>query len=237
MVFLSFLSELFVDPICRPASEVERWPEAVRGLPWALAARANNSVRGTLRTLEHHHTAYQRRFAVLPSTFAVTTTFFIASTLILPETVRLVGRLGASFLHTPYEPLLGDRIFFLCLPFRNADFAGGKAHQGISQSAVRVWTAVKGEVEKQLREHSDYKLVLTGDWDYCLPVTHLVRWRGRIAHGVYSFVFSERRMSILTEEKRRSQATATTTAQVGVYGGRKAVILCVLLVRCCRNGG
>ncbi|CAM9689261.1 unnamed protein product [Ectocarpus fasciculatus] len=42
------------------------------------------------------------------------------------------------------------------------DFAGGKAHQGISQSAVRVWTAVKGEVEKQLREHSDYKLVLTG---------------------------------------------------------------------------
>ncbi|CAM9729332.1 unnamed protein product [Ectocarpus sp. 4 AP-2014] len=42
------------------------------------------------------------------------------------------------------------------------DFAGGKAHQGISQSAVRVWTAVKGEVEKQLREHGDYKLVLTG---------------------------------------------------------------------------
>ncbi|CAM9900340.1 unnamed protein product [Ectocarpus sp. 6 AP-2014] len=42
------------------------------------------------------------------------------------------------------------------------DFAGGKAHQGISQSAVRVWTTVRGEVEKQLREHSDYKLVLTG---------------------------------------------------------------------------
>ncbi|CAN0409144.1 unnamed protein product [Ectocarpus sp. 12 AP-2014] len=42
------------------------------------------------------------------------------------------------------------------------DFAGGKAHQGISHSAVRVWTAVKGEVEKQLREHGDYKLVLTG---------------------------------------------------------------------------
>lgn len=45
-----------------------------------------------------------------------------------------------------------------------ADFAGGKAHQGISQSAKRVWKAVKEPVEKQLREHKDYKLVLTGGY-------------------------------------------------------------------------
>eukprot|EP00752_Nemacystus_decipiens_P015850 g14160.t1 len=47
----------------------------------------------------------------------------------------------------------------LCNP---VDFAGGKAHQGISQSALRVWKAVKAQVEKQLREHEGYKLVLTG---------------------------------------------------------------------------
>lgn len=42
------------------------------------------------------------------------------------------------------------------------DFAGGKAHQGIAQSALRVWESVQAQVEKQLREHADYKLVLTG---------------------------------------------------------------------------
>ncbi|CAM9575475.1 unnamed protein product [Pylaiella littoralis] len=47
----------------------------------------------------------------------------------------------------------------LCDP---VDFAGGKAHNGISQSALRVWRGVQEQVEKQLKEHSDYKLVLTG---------------------------------------------------------------------------
>lgn len=43
-----------------------------------------------------------------------------------------------------------------------SDFAGGRAHQGISQSAKRVWKGVQEQVESQLREHKDYKLVLTG---------------------------------------------------------------------------
>ncbi|CAM9535125.1 unnamed protein product [Scytosiphon promiscuus] len=48
----------------------------------------------------------------------------------------------------------------LCKPVE--DFAGGRAHQGISQSATRVWKGVQGEVESQLKKHGDYKLVLTG---------------------------------------------------------------------------
>lgn len=53
-------------------------------------------------------------------------------------------------------------VSFVCFFLRAADFAGGKAHNGISQSALRVWRGVQEQVEKQLKEHSDYKLVLTG---------------------------------------------------------------------------
>lgn len=59
-----------------------------------------------------------------------------------------------------------------------ADFAGGKAHQGISQSAKRVWKAVKAPVEKQLREHKDYKLVLTGAYLRGWP---LRTWASRLS--------------------------------------------------------
>lgn len=52
------------------------------------------------------------------------------------------------------------------LPLRTADFAGGKAHKGISRSALSVWATVKEQVEALLREHKDYQLVLTGA---CLP--------------------------------------------------------------------
>lgn len=52
----------------------------------------------------------------------------------------------------------------LSLPTQCAppDFAGGRAHQGISQSAVSVWNRAKDQVESLLREHDDYQLVLTG---------------------------------------------------------------------------
>lgn len=42
------------------------------------------------------------------------------------------------------------------------DFAGGSAHEGISKSALAVWYSAKDLVEGLLREHEDYRLVLTG---------------------------------------------------------------------------
>lgn len=128
--------------------------------------------------------------------------------------------------------------FFLCPPCCNSDFAGGKAHQGISQSAVRMWTAVKGEVEKLLREHSDYKLVLTGDCGIACLLYILLDGMGLLLLVFVLCAFRKEGCQFLADESRRSQATATTSAQVGVYGGRRTTnILCVLLVRCCQNGG
>lgn len=49
-----------------------------------------------------------------------------------------------------------------CIVLATADFAGGRAHEGISKSALKVWLSAKDLIEELLREHDDYKLVLTG---------------------------------------------------------------------------
>ena len=61
-------------------------------------------------------------------------------------------------LQFPYIAFPYCTLHFAC----SADFAGGKAHHGISKSAVRVWAAVKEQTEDLLKEHGDYQLVLTG---------------------------------------------------------------------------
>lgn len=95
---------------------------------------------------------YRATLTLWPNLFCSTADFFLVRDMLLAcLALRMIDSI-----------ILSIFCFVLFCFLHAADFAGGKAHHGISQSALRVWRTVQAQVEKQLREHSDYKLVLTG---------------------------------------------------------------------------